>query len=114
MAGGEGLTYTYIPDVAALAEAPAGSILSRTIYKDAQVKAVLFAFAPGQELSEHTASTAAILHILRGEARLTLGQDTVDASAGTWVRMPPRLPHSVLARTPVTMLLLLLQQPEAA
>ena len=31
------------------------SILSRTIYNDNQVKAVLFTFAAGQELSEHTA-----------------------------------------------------------
>jgi quercetin dioxygenase-like cupin family protein len=105
-------SYSYISDLSKLVDAPADSILSRTIYKDDQVKAVLFAFAPGQELSEHTASTAAIIHVLRGEARLTLGQDTLDASAGTWVRMSPRLPHSVLARTPVTLLLLLLQQPE--
>lgn len=100
--------YTFVADLAALAEAPADSILSRTIYKDGQVKAVLFAFAAGQELSEHTASTAAIIHILRGEARLTLGTDTLEVSAGAWVRMPPRLPHGVCAITPVVMLLLLL------
>ncbi len=109
MGSDQGRTSTYIHDLAALAEAPADSIVSRTIYKDARIKAVLFAFAAGQELSEHTASTAAILHILKGEATLTLGQETVDASAGTWVHMPPRLAHSVVARTPVHMLLLLLQ-----
>jgi len=102
-------TYTYVRDLAALAQAPADSIVSRTIHKDAQVKTVLFAFAPGQELSEHTASTAAIIHVLKGNARLTLGGDVLEASAGTWVRMPPNLPHSLLAETPVLMLLLLLQ-----
>lgn len=100
--------YTLVPDLAALAEAPAESILSRTIYKDAHVKAVLFRFAAGQELSEHTASTAAIIHILRGEARLKLGGDELDASSGAWIHMPPQLPHSLNARTPVLMLLLLL------
>ncbi|MBM3469382.1 MAG: cupin domain-containing protein [Armatimonadetes bacterium] len=94
--------------MAALAEAVPDSILSRTIYKDAQIKAVLFDFAAGQELSEHTASTAAIVHILRGEARLKLGADELDASAGAWIHMPPQLPHSLYARTPVLMLLLLL------
>jgi quercetin dioxygenase-like cupin family protein len=73
------------------------------------VKAVLFGFAPGQELSEHTAAAPAILHFVRGEARLTLGGDVTEARAGAWVHMPAQLPHSVFARTPVVMLLLLLK-----
>lgn len=105
----EDRSYTLVPDLAALAEAPAESIVSRTIYKDARTKVVLFAFSPGQELSEHTASSAAIIHILQGEARLKLGEDDLDASSGAWIRMPPQLPHSLYARTPVLMLLLLLQ-----
>jgi quercetin dioxygenase-like cupin family protein len=85
------------------------SILSRTLFTSPQVKAVLFTFAAGQELSEHTASTPAILHILQGQADLTLGPDHREAAAGTWVHMPANLPHSLLARTPVVMLLLLLR-----
>jgi quercetin dioxygenase-like cupin family protein len=92
-----------------LPELPADSIVSRTLYGDEQVKAVLFSFAAGQELSEHTASTPAILHILQGQASLTLGGETHAASAGTWVRMPARLPHALVAQTPVVMLLLLLR-----
>ena len=103
-------SYTHIADLAAqIKDLPADAIISRTLYTDEQVKAVLFGFAPGQELSEHTAATPAVIHILRGEARLTLDKDSFDAGEGTWVHMPARLPHSVLARTPVTMLLLLLK-----
>jgi quercetin dioxygenase-like cupin family protein len=109
MASEAGATYTFIADLGSLAEAPADSILSRTMYKDDRVKAVLFAFAPGQELSEHTAATAAILHILSGQCVLTLGGETREASAGAWVYMPPRLPHSLHAKTAVQMLLLLLR-----
>ena len=86
---------------------PSDSILSRTFYEDAQMKAILFAFAPGQELSEHTASHPAILHFVRGEADLTLGGEAHAAKAGTWAHMDANLPHSIKARTPVTMLLLL-------
>jgi quercetin dioxygenase-like cupin family protein len=86
---------------------PSDSILSRTFYEDAQMKAILFAFAPGQELSEHTASHPAILHFVRGEADLTLGGEAHSARAGTWAHMDASLPHSIKARTPVTMLLLL-------
>ena len=93
-----------------LPEIPAESIVSRTIYGDEQVKAVLFGFAPGQELSEHTAASPAILHFLRGEAELALGgQPPQAAGAGTWVHLPAQLPHSVVARTEVVMLLLLLK-----
>ena len=63
----------------------------------------------GEELSEHTASMPAVLHILQGEAKLTLGDDTLDARPGTWVHMPKGLRHSIQANTPVVMLLLLLK-----
>ncbi len=90
-------------------EPPVNGTLSRTIHQDDRLKAVLFGFAAGQELSEHTASTPAIMHFLKGEAEVGLGEDKVSATAGTWIHMPPRLPHSILAKTPVSMLLLLLK-----
>ncbi|MEE9138725.1 MAG: cupin domain-containing protein [candidate division NC10 bacterium] len=103
-------TYTYIANVTELLpDMPADSIISRTIYTDEHVKAVLFGFAAGQELSEHTASQPAILHILNGEANLTLGDDSLEARAGAWIHMPPLLRHSINAKTPVVMLLLLIK-----
>ena len=86
------------------------SIVSRTIYNDDQLKTVLFTFAAGQELSEHTASMPAIIHILKGEGTLTLGKDTVEAREGTWARMEANLPHSVNAKTALVMLLLMLKK----
>ncbi|MFN2275013.1 MAG: cupin domain-containing protein [Anaerolineales bacterium] len=104
-------TVVYLADIGELApRVPSGSILSRTFHEDERLKAILFGFAPGQELSEHTASQPAILHFLQGEADLVLGKDEFVAAPGTWVRMPARLPHSVRARTPVTMLLLLYKE----
>ena len=100
--------YTHIPDLPALlTEITPDSIISRTVFDNEQVKVVLFGFAAGQSLSEHTAAQAATLHFLQGEAELTLGEDTVTAQPGTWVHMPPRLPHSVQAKTAVIMELML-------
>ena len=105
-------TYTYVANLSDLVpDIPADSIISRNIYTDERVRVVLFRFAPGQELSEHTASQPAIIHFLNGEAQLTLGSDVKTASAGTWVQMPPQLPHSIVANTPVTMLLLFMKTP---
>jgi quercetin dioxygenase-like cupin family protein len=88
---------------------PAEGILSRTLYADDRLKAVGFGFAAGEELSEHTAQTPAVVYFVAGEADLTLGDDRHAAAAGTWVYMPARLRHSVRAKTPVTLLLLLLK-----
>ena len=102
--------YHLFPSLEALApEVPADAILSRTFYKDDRLSAVLFSFAPGQELSEHTSAFPAILHLLSGRARLTLGGDETVAEAGAWVHMEPKLPHTVVAETPVVMLLLMLR-----
>lgn len=103
------MDYTYLADLAKAVEIPPNGILSRTIYQDDHVKAVLFGFDTGQELSEHTASMPAILSVVQGEAQLTLGNDGQDVAAGAWVQMPPQLPHSIKAKTPLILLLLLLK-----
>jgi quercetin dioxygenase-like cupin family protein len=96
-------------DVAEEVELPDDGILTRTLLNDDDVKAVIFGFALGEELSEHTASMPAVLHFIKGEATLTLGEDTVEALPGTWIHMAPELKHSVQTKTPVVMLLLLLK-----
>ena len=98
-----------ISDVTGLiGEVPADSILSRTYFERKGFKAILFGFAQGQELSEHTASVPAVIHFLGGEARLLLGEDEMKAKQGTWVYLPPNLPPSIRAETNVDMLLYLL------
>ena len=81
------------------------SIVSRTLSADENAKMIVFGFDAGQELSEHTASVPATIHILSGEAEITLGEEKHTASAGSWSWMPAKLPHSIVAKTPVVMLL---------
>lgn len=98
-----------VPDLQALVtDIAAESIVSRTVYKDDGLRVILFGFAPGETLSEHTSSFPAILHFLEGEAAVTLGTEPIAAQPGTWVHMPAHLPHSIEAQTPVKMLLLML------
>ena len=103
-------SYTHFSDLAKEVQPPDRGILSRTLHNDDRLKVVLFGFAPGEELSEHTASKPAVLHFLQGEAKLTLGDDTVEARPGTWVHMAKGLRHSIQAKTPVVLLLLLLKE----
>ena len=103
------VSYFFTENINALLdEIPDDSIVSRTFYENDQLKAILFGFAPGQELSEHTASKPAVLHFLSGKADVTLGTDQMAVEPGAWMYMQPQLPHSVLAKEKVLMLLLLL------
>ena len=102
-------TYTHFLDLAKEVQPPDKGILSRTLFSNDRLKVVLFGFAQGEELSEHTASMPAVLHFLQGEAILTLDDDMVEAKSGTWVHMPKGTRHSIQAKTPVVMLLLLLK-----
>ena len=100
-------THTLFDNLATLASIQPNSILSRTIYQDERLKAILFTFDAGQELSEHTTSQAAIIQLISGEARIGVGDELHELSAGAWLHMTPHLKHSVLAKTPLVMLLLM-------
>jgi quercetin dioxygenase-like cupin family protein len=103
--------FAIIPDVESMiASITPDSIVSRTVYQGPTLRIIVFGFAAGQELSEHTSSKEAVLHFLRGDATVTLGKtdeggESTAAQAGTVIRMRPGLPHSVHAETDTIMLL---------
>ena len=100
--------YTLVQNLAELIDAiQPDSIVSRTFYRDKRLKGIAFGFDAGQELSEHTSTQTGIIQIVQGEAVVTLGEDRHELSAGSWVRMTPNLKHSVYAKTPLIMLLLM-------
>jgi quercetin dioxygenase-like cupin family protein len=102
--------YHLFADLDAEVQIPENGILSRTLHNDDHLKVIVFGFAPGQELSAHTAPFAASIYIVRGEAQLTLGQDKHEVKAGAFTYMAPHLQHGIVARTPVVMLLMMMKQ----
>ena len=99
------MDYKFLTNLQEELALPDKGILSHVLQKDDYVNITLFGFSAGEELSSHSAPTPAILYFLEGEANVQLGQDTVAAQAGSFVYMPPMLPHGILAKTPVRMLL---------
>jgi quercetin dioxygenase-like cupin family protein len=69
----------------------------------------LFAFAGGQELSEHTAPFDALVQVLEGELVLTIGGTEVHARPGEIVLMPADIPHALRAVGDTKMLLTMLR-----
>jgi quercetin dioxygenase-like cupin family protein len=101
-----------IEDLVAELEIPTGGTLSRVLHADDDVRLVGFAFDAGQELTEHSSALAVIVQVVRGRLAMRLGDREVDLGPSGWVRMPPRLPHSLRALEPTVMLLTMLR-PDA-
>jgi quercetin dioxygenase-like cupin family protein len=72
---------------------------------------VLFGFAEGQELTEHTSTQQAVIQVLSGECDFSLAGKPHALKAGDLLYMPPHLPHAVRATKQFSMLLTL-SKPE--
>ena len=88
------------------------SIVSKSLTKSSAGSVTLFAFAGGQELSEHTVPHDALAYLVDGSAALGVGGSTYEAAAGDLVRLPANVPHSVRAQGPSKMLLIMLRDPK--
>jgi quercetin dioxygenase-like cupin family protein len=105
-----------IKDILSLTEetqfAPNG-IVSRTLVRTENLRTVLFGFAEGQELTEHTSTQQALVQILSGECEFSLAGKAHPLKAGDFLYMQPNLPHAVKATRQFSMLLTL-SKPVAA
>jgi quercetin dioxygenase-like cupin family protein len=88
-------------------------IASRVLAKTSGGNVTLFAFDAGEGLSEHTAPFDALVVVLEGSMRLTIGGRPVEAVPGTIVRMPANVPHAVDALVASRMLLVMLREAKA-
>ncbi len=87
----------------------ANGIVSRTLLNTAHSRVILFGFAEGQELSEHTSTQHALIQILSGECEFSLDGQWHTLQAGALLHMPPHLRHAVRAGQPFSMLLTLIK-----
>jgi quercetin dioxygenase-like cupin family protein len=83
----------------------ANGIVSRTLLNTVHSRVVLFGFAEGQELSEHTSTQHALIQILSGECEFSLEGKWHTLKAGDLLHMPPNLRHAVQAKQAFSMLL---------
>ena len=63
-------------------------------------KAHLFALHEDDAFPEHATSRDALIHVIAGEAVITVGDDAVEVVPHAWMRLPPDCPHSIQPRTP--------------
>lgn len=86
-----------------------GAVVSRMLLKQSSGNITLFAFGAGEGLSEHTAPFDAFVHVVEGEATITLDSTPHAIAAGDMMILPADVPHAVRAATDLKMLLVMLR-----
>lgn len=82
-------------------------IVSRTLLRTATSRVVLFGFAEGQEMTEHTSTQHALVQVLSGECEFSLAGKPQSLKPGDLLYMPPNFSHALKAKTRFSMLLTL-------
>ena len=101
---------TGIPmDLAASIDYQSGGVVSKTLAEKKTGNLTLFSFDVGQGLSEHTSPFDATVHVLEGEAEITIGSSPVTVQAGSMIIMPAGVPHSLRADKRFKMLLIMIR-----
>ena len=95
-----------IPDLVAYGE---GAIVSRTLLDLPTGTVTLFAFDAGQTISEHTTPFDALVQVMAGSIRFTIGGVDMTAVAGQSVLMPANIPHALTAESQAKMLLTMIR-----
>ncbi|MBN1795217.1 MAG: cupin domain-containing protein [Sedimentisphaerales bacterium] len=88
------------------------SVVSKTILDKPAGTITLFAFDSGQGLSEHTSPYDAVVQVLDGSAKLTIGGEEKITCAGQIIVMPANIPHSVSAQERFKMMLIMIRSKE--
>jgi len=87
----------------------AGSVVSKTLLKKGVGNITLFSFDAGQGLTEHTSPFDAVVHILDGEAEITIGGKPKKVKTGEMLIMPAHVSHALHAAQRFKMLLIMIR-----
>ena len=79
----------------ALVNVMPGQIVSRTLAQNKAVSITLFAFDKGEEIGTHDSTGDAMVTVLEGTGRFTVGGVPHIVKAGETLVMPAKVPHAV-------------------
>ena len=86
-----------------------GGIVSKQVIKTEKGNVCLFAFDKGEGLSEHTAPFDAMVQIIEGKAKITIGGVDFELSEGNTIIMPANISHAVFALEKFKMVLTMIR-----
>ena len=78
-----------------LVEYQDGQVISKTLVQNELVSMTIFSFEKGEEISTHAAGGDAMVTVLEGTGRFTVGGEVFILTEGETLIMPKDIPHSV-------------------
>ena len=76
-----------------------GQIVSKTLVQNEFVSMTIFSFDQGEEISTHASGGDAMVTVLDGTGRFTVGGEMFLLSEGDTLVMPKDVPHAVYGET---------------
>ena len=72
-----------------------GQVVSKTLVQNEYVSMTIFSFDKGEEISTHAAGGDAMVTVLEGKGRFTVGGEVFYLESGDTLIMPKDIPHAV-------------------
>ena len=72
-----------------------GQVVSKTLVQNDYVSVTIFSFVKGEEISTHASGGDAMVTVLEGTGRFTIGGDVFILNEGETIVMPKDVPHAV-------------------
>lgn len=91
------ITGAHAIKLADLSAVSSGGIVSRTLLQSPELRLIHFVFDEGQELTGHTSTHRALVHVLEGACDFLFNDEWKRLEAGTILHMEPKHPHAVKA-----------------
>lgn len=88
-----------------LVEYQEGQVVSKTLVQNSLISMTIFSFDKGEEISTHAAGGDAMVTVLEGTGRFTVGGEVFILNAGETLIMPKDIPHAVYGEERFKMLL---------
>lgn len=82
-----------------------GQVVSKTLVQNEKISMTIFSFDKGEEISTHAAPGDAMVTVLDGKGRFTVGGEIFYLEAGETIIMPEDIPHAVYGEEAFKMLL---------
>ncbi len=81
--------------LAELVDYQAGQVVSKTLVQNDAVSMTIFSFDKGEEISTHASGGDAMVTVLEGTGRFTVGGEVFLLHEGDTLVMPKDIPHAV-------------------
>ncbi len=82
-----------------------GQVVSKTLVQNELVSVTIFSFDKDEEISTHASGGDAMVTVLEGKGRFTVGGEVFILTEGETLIMPKDIPHAVYGKEQFKMLL---------